>query len=116
MFIDGVHYTTQTTKLAYGWMPKCLKTVVETMGSRTHLNIMGTLNLNDIGSTFVREYDMINSLNIDRFFIAIRKTYPIAQRVYIILDGAGYHRSELVHDRAYVMNIVLHYLPPYSPI
>lgn len=114
LFIDGVH-PTQGTKLAYGWMPKGRKTIVETTGSRTRLNIMGALNLNDIGSTVIREYDTINSLNIGQFFIAIRETYPITQKVHIILDGAGYHRSELVNDWAYVMNIELHYLPPYSP-
>lgn len=61
------------------------------------------------------QYDTINSLNIGKFFIAIRETYPITQKVHIILDGAGYHRSELVQEWAYVMNIELHYLPPYSP-
>ncbi|AYY05486.1 IS630 family transposase [Enterobacter roggenkampii] len=114
LFIDGVH-PTQGTKLAYGWMPKGRKTLVETTGSRARLNIMGALNLNDIGSTVIREYDTINSLNIVKFFIAIRETYPITQKVHIILDGAGYHRSELVQEWAYVMNIELHYLPPYSP-
>lgn len=114
LFIDGVH-PTQGTKLAYGWMPKGRKTVVETTGSRTRLNIMGALNLNDIGSTVIREYDSINSLSIAQFFIAIRETYPVSQKVHIILDGAGYHRAELVNDWAYVMNIELHYLPPYSP-
>lgn len=114
LFIDGVH-PTQGTKLAYGWMPKGRKTVVETTGSRTRLNLMGALNLKDIGSTVIREYDTINSENIARFFIAIRETYPVAQKLHIILDGAGYHRSELVKEWAYVMNIELHYLPPYSP-
>lgn len=114
LFIDGVH-PTQGTKLAYGWMPKGRKTVVETTGSRTRLNIMGALNLNDIGSTVIREYDSITSLNIGQFFIAIRETYPITQKAHIILDGAGYHRAELVKEWAYVMNIELHYLPPYSP-
>lgn len=114
LFIDGVH-PTQGTKLAYGWMPKGRKTLVETTGSRTRLNIMGALNLNDIGSTVIREYDTLNSLNIGKFFIAIRESYPITQKVHIILDGAGYHRSELVQEWAYVMNIDLHYLPPYSP-
>lgn len=114
LFIDGVH-PTQGTKLAYGWIPKGQKTVVETTGSRTRLNLMGALNLNDIGSTVIREYDTINSLNISRFFIAIRETYPVQQKVHIILDGAGYHRSELVKEWAYVMNIELHWLPPYSP-
>ncbi|OHV51718.1 hypothetical protein BB987_16225 [Photorhabdus temperata] len=48
-------------------------------------------------------------------FIAIRETYPISQKVHIILDGASYYRSELVKDWAYVMNIDFHYLPPYKP-
>ena len=114
-FIDGVH-PTQGTKLAYGWMPagKAAEPV-KTSGSRIRLNLMGALNLNDIGRTVIREYDTINSHNIARFFIAIRETYPIKQKVHIILDGAGYHRSEQVKTWAYLMNIELHYLPAYSP-
>lgn len=73
------------------------------------------LNLNDIGNTVIRECDTIISENIARFFIAIRETYPMKQKVHIILDGAGYHRSELIKEWAYVMNIELHYRPPYSP-
>ena len=114
LFIDGVH-PTQGTKLTYGWIPAGKAKVVETTASRTRLNFMGALNLNDIGKTIVREYDSINSENIARFFIAIRETYPITQKIHIILDGAGYHRAELVKEWAYVMNIELHYLPPYSP-
>ncbi|MCQ8806213.1 transposase, partial [Escherichia coli] len=37
------------------------------------------------------------------------------QKNHVILDGAGYHRSQLVKDWAEVVNIRLHYLPPYSP-
>jgi len=115
LFIDGVH-PTQGTKLAYGWMPAGKKAhVIETTGSRTRLNIMGALNLNDISRTVIRKYDKINSHNIARFFIAIRETYPITQKVHIILDGAGYHRTEQVKEWAYMLNIELHWLPPYSP-
>lgn len=114
LFIDGVH-PTQGTKLAYGWIPKGKSTEIETPGSRTRLNIMRALNLTDISKMIIREYDTLNAENIARFFIAIRETYPVGQKVHIILDGAGYHRSELVKDWAYVMNIELHYLPPYSP-
>ncbi|MCW7550395.1 IS630 family transposase [Photorhabdus sp. APURE] len=114
LFIDGTH-PTQGTKLAYGWMRKGQKTVVKTTGSRTRLNLMGALNLADISKTVVHEYDRIDSYHIAEFFIALRETYPVSQKVHIILDGAGYHRSELVKDWAYVMNIELHYLPPYSP-
>ncbi|KDL89531.1 insertion element iso-IS1n protein insB [Klebsiella variicola] len=79
LFIDGVH-PTQGTKLAYGWMLKGRKTAVETTGSRTRLNLMGALNLKDIGRTVIREYDTINAENIARFFIAIRETYPFGPR------------------------------------
>lgn len=115
LFIDGVH-PTQGTKLAYGWMPvgKGAKQV-ETSGSRTRLNLMGAINLTALDKTVIREYDKINSHNIARFFIAIRETYPIKQKLHIVLDGAGYHRSEQVKEWAYLLNIELHFLPPYSP-
>jgi len=35
--------------------------------------------------------------------------------VELILDGAGYHRSQALKDKAVELNIKLHYLPPYSP-
>ncbi|MDE9446849.1 transposase [Xenorhabdus bovienii] len=43
------------------------------------------------------------------------ETYPLSQKIHIILDGAGYHRSGVVQFFAEVLNIELHYLPPYSP-
>ncbi|EAA8200304.1 hypothetical protein AOL60_22065 [Salmonella enterica] len=33
----------------------------------------------------------------------------------MILDGAGYHRTEQVKEWAFMLNIELYYLPPYSP-
>ncbi|WP_028868487.1 IS630 family transposase, partial [Psychromonas arctica] len=35
--------------------------------------------------------------------------------IHLILDGAGYHRSEVVKIAAKELGIILHYLPPYSP-
>ncbi len=65
---------------------------------------------------FICEYKTINEYNVSRFFNEIRKHYPdYHQKVHVILDGAGYHRSQLVKDWAEVVNITLHYLPPYSP-
>lgn len=115
LFIDGVH-PTQGTKLAYGWMRagKGAKQV-ETSGSRSRLNMMGAINLTALDKTVIREYDKINSHNIARFFIAIRETYPIKQKVHVILDGARCHRAEQVKTWAYLLNMELHYLPPYSP-
>ncbi|GEM76731.1 hypothetical protein VSA01S_28430 [Vibrio sagamiensis NBRC 104589] len=35
--------------------------------------------------------------------------------MHIVLDGAAYHRSEVVINAAKVLNIEFHYLPQYSP-
>ncbi|WP_139837548.1 IS630 family transposase [Xenorhabdus beddingii] len=116
LFIDAVH-PTQSTKLSYGWMKRGRKQVkvVETTGSRTLLNIMGALNLQRTEETIICEYPTINAKNVVLFFGSIRETYPLSQKIHLILDGAGYHRSELVQFFAEVLNIELHYLPPYSP-
>ena len=115
LFIDAVH-PTQATKISYGWIRKGHRKAVETTGSRTRLNIMGALNLKAPAQPLICEYKTINEYNVSRFFNEIRKVYPDYNKtVHIILDGAGYHRSQLVKDWAEVVNIKLHYLPPYSP-
>ena len=115
LFLDAVH-PTQATKLSYGWIRTGHKKAVTTTGSRTRLNILGALNLNDIGGRVFQEYETINDFNMSRFFMEIRKAYPnYGQKIHVILDGAGYNKSKLVKDWAYVANIELHYLPPYSP-
>jgi transposase len=49
------------------------------------------------------------------FFAQLKAAYPIASKIHIILDQSGYHRSQLVRDKASEQNIMLHYLPAYSP-
>ena len=115
LFMDAVH-PTQSTKLSYGWIRKGQDKRIETTGSRTRLNLIGALSVNDIGATVTETYDRINSENIVRFFWKLKKEhYPLKQKVHLILDGAAYHRTELVRNAAKVLNIELNYLPPYSP-
>ncbi|EBT2375842.1 transposase [Salmonella enterica] len=54
------------------------------------------------------------TLNIARFIIDNQKTNPITQKEHSIFDGAGNHSVALVQERTVVMNIELHYLPPYN--
>lgn len=86
--------------------------MIETMGNRSRLNIIGTLNLSDIGTTITYDYEGINSETI---VCKLRENYPLAHKLHIILDGAGYHHRDLVKDAAFVLNIKLDYFPPYSP-
>ena len=45
----------------------------------------------------------------------ISRHHASSHCIHIVLDGAGYHRSAAVVERAKELNIKLHYLPPYSP-
>lgn len=112
VFIDAVH-PTLSTKISNGWIRTGQDKVLETTGSRSRLNIVGALNRSDIEATVVNDYDSINSEYIVCFFCQLRESYPLAHKLHIILDGAGYHRSDLVRGAAFVLNIELHYLPPY---
>ncbi|SFU65917.1 transposase [Xenorhabdus koppenhoeferi] len=55
--------------------------------------------------TVIREYPTIDAKNVILFFGAIRETYPLSQKVHIILDRAGYHRAEIGQFFAEVLNI-----------
>uniref|UniRef100_UPI0018E2CF59 transposase n=1 Tax=Psychromonas sp. Urea-02u-13 TaxID=2058326 RepID=UPI0018E2CF59 len=45
----------------------------------------------------------------------IKQRYHTQTTIHLVLDGAGYHLSHLVIQKAKDLGITLHYLPPYSP-
>ncbi|WP_216824493.1 transposase, partial [Candidatus Fukatsuia symbiotica] len=78
---------------------------IETTGSRTRLNIMGALNIQNVANPIIRDDETINSENVVHFLSTIRAHYPITTTAHVILEGAGYHRSQLVQDAALTLNI-----------
>lgn len=114
VFLDGTH-PTQATKISYGWIKKGMDKTIQTTGSRTRLNILGALDLNDIAGTISTQFDTINQESVITFLKLIRDKNPENHRIYIVLDGAGYHRALLVREEAKRLNIELVFLPPYSP-
>ena len=114
LFMDAVH-PTQATKISHGWIRKGQDKAIETTGSRSRLNLIGALELTNIASALVNEYEWVNSESIVQFFGQLRDKYPQTQKLHLILDGAGYHRAAIVKSAAISLNIELHYLPPYSP-
>lgn len=88
---------------------------IETRGSRSHLNIAGALNLFGIAALL----SIITRASTAKISLGFCVGWEKATQWRIIsplfLDGAGYHRNDWVKDAAYVLNIELHYLPPYTP-
>lgn len=114
LFMDSVH-PSQATKLSYGWIRTGETKQVETTASRTRMNLIGVIKLNDLASTIVRQYDTINAQSIIEYLRVIRSEYQSGKRIHLILDRAGYHRAKEVKKEAKKLNIKLHYLPAYSP-
>jgi len=113
-FIDAMH-PTQATKVSCGWIKKGQDKAIETTGSRTRLNLVGAINLNDLAAAQVRRFDKVNGETIQCFLTQLRDNFRSDKRIHVILDGAGYHRSHDVKAKADELGITLHYLPPYSP-
>lgn len=60
------------------------------------MNVLGLLNLSDIGSTVIHDDKMIT---VCLFFIGIRKRFPdYWQEIHVILDGVDYYRTQLIKD------------------
>ena len=113
LFIDAVH-TTMATKISYGWIKKGVNKPIATTSSRTRVNIIGAIELKtmNVTSDFV---ETVNADTINCFFEKLRQSYPQAEKLHVILDQSGYHRSHAVKEGAFLHGIELHYLPPYSP-
>lgn len=114
LFLDGVHPSMQT-KLTHGWIRKGQEKEVPTTASRTRINIMGAINLDDM-HVIAKEYDKtINGRSIINFFNSIKEHYPEKNVIHLILDQAGYNTAFDVREYASNLGIHLHYLPAYSP-
>jgi transposase len=114
LFIDAMH-PTQATKVSCGWIKKGTDKPIETTGSRTRLNLVGAIDLNNLAAAHVRRYEKVNGDTIQQFFTELRQNNSTNQRIHLVLDGAGYHRAQTVKDKVEELNIKRHYLPPYSP-
>lgn len=113
LFMDSAH-PTMATKVVRGWIKKGIDKPIGQTASRTRVNVMGAIELTSMSVVSCRP-DYVNGETTVAFFDQLKAAYPLAPSIHIILDQSGYHRSQLVRDEALKRNIVLHYLPPYSP-
>lgn len=113
LFTDSVH-PTMATKISYGWIKTGSDKAIGTVASRTRMNITGAIDLSSMKVT-TSEFETVNGENIVKFLKQVKALYPKAKKVHVILDQAGYHKSEIVTKFAKKNRIKLHYLPPYSP-
>lgn len=113
LFDDGVH-PTMATKITSGWIRRGQNKIIQTIASRTRLNLMGALNLSRM-KLVVTSHKTIDSKAMKEHFSEIKKEYSNAPKIHLILDNGPYNISSETKETAEKYGIILHYLPPYSP-
>ena len=113
LFGDGVH-PTMATKVTSGWIRRGVDKPIETIASRTRMNIFGAINLETMCVT-TEYYETIDQNSMAQYFKTLRKAYPKAPKIHLIIDQGPYNRAKNTKDAAKKYGIILHYLPTYSP-
>lgn len=113
LFGDAVH-PSQQTRPAYGWVKKGKEKLLEAHAGRKRVNIMGVLNLENMGFTY-KDYDTIDSIAAIDFLKKVELSYRDSRRIHLVWDRAGYHTSDEVKRYLEKSRIKVHFLPPRSP-
>ncbi len=116
LFADPVHQV-HNNENDYCWQLRGAantKTALANTGRR-RLNIIGAINAVSLQPTILLTEENCCVEVIEVFLEEIRKQYPLAKTICIVLDNARYQRAYRVQQKAKDLNIELVYLPPYCP-
>jgi hypothetical protein len=72
---------------------------VKTTDSRSFVNIVGAIELGYLENVVIKEYEKtVNGEAIVDFLNKLRASYLESGTIKFVLDGAGYHHSDIVKD------------------
>lgn len=113
-FMDACH-PQHNTRPAYGWIETGTKREIRSNSGRNRVNINAVINLEDPTEVISLDAATINALNTVALFELIRQKQQTKKTIHIFCDSARYYKSKLVTQWLEGKNIVLHFLPTYSP-
>jgi len=113
-FVDAVHPTHNTVS-SYGWIKKGRERAIQTNSGRSRFNIHGAMNAETFETTIVASEENVNADSTIALFQSLESSYPLASKLYLIVDNARYHFSKPIMEYLKNSRIKLVRLPPYSP-
>lgn len=113
LFGDSTHPQHQT-KLAYGWIKKDASRTEKMTACQKRLNIIGAIDVERHDIEYC-QVDWVNTESLKTFVTQLCAAYPKMSAIHLILDNAGYHKSEEFVRFVATTKVKIHYLPPYSP-
>jgi transposase len=112
-FVDGVH-PQHNSMPGYGWLPRGERTKLKSNTGRERLNLNGALDASTL-EVIADQYERLNAESTIDFFKTIEVKNLKADKIYLILDNAGYYKGEKIREYLKNSKIELIFLPPYSP-
>jgi len=88
---------------------------VKSNSGRKRISIIGALNVKEFRLINNITEKKCNAIRVIELFTKIRKRYNKFQKIVMVLDNASYNHAKIVKKFAEENNIILLYLPPYSP-
>ena len=119
-FMDASHFImgSDYTGCFYGDVRKHNKT----LSGRQRYNVLGCLDFISMkvititNATYIRAVQVCRLLvKIYKFHKSMRGENSISKEVHVVLDNARYQKNKMVTKLAEKLNIVLDFVPPYSP-
>lgn len=99
--------------VGFGYLWSFVRVFVRTPSGRQRFNVLGALNAVTKELVMITNETYITSVQVCELMrkLATTATLPIT----LVLDNARYQRCAMVQELAIELNIVLLFLPPYSP-
>lgn len=84
VFINAVH-PTLSTSISHDWIQTGQDNGIETESNYSQLNIIGVLNLSNIGAIIIQDYKCINSEKFVFIFCKLEENSQLTHKLHIIL-------------------------------
>jgi transposase len=112
-FMDSVHPQYQA-RARCGWIRKNQNKTLPSFSGWKRKHIIGAIELNSL-NLVSSEKDKVNGDKIIEFLKVLEASEPEKEKIYLVCDNAGYHKSKKVKEHLKGSKIELIFLPPYSP-
>lgn len=112
-FMDSVHPQYQA-RARYGWIKRGTEKTLPTNSGWKRKHIIGAIDISNL-DVVQADKPKVNGEYIIEFLEKLEANTEGKDKVYLICDNAGYHKSKIVKEHLKNSKIELIYLPPYSP-
>jgi transposase len=111
--LDGCH-PQHNSMPQYGWILKGHTKTLPSNSGRKRINIQGAVNL-DTHALISTVHETLDKYSTIEILKKVEKKHTDSDKIYILVDNAGYYHADEVKKHLKNSRIELVFLPPYAP-